>query len=88
LSAAGLTRPGTFDLALMDGQFFLGLQLFSVLPGPLPPQRLLEELVAVGRDIASRLGGQVLDEVGRPLDAARIEALQRSLVTPQPESGE
>jgi hypothetical protein len=86
LSAAGLTRPGTFDLTLMDGQFFLGLQLFSVLPGPLPPQRMLEELVAVGRDIASRLGGSVLDELGRPLDAARIDALQRSLSAPPPEA--
>ena len=34
--AASLTQPGSFDLATMDTQRYGGLNLFAVLPGPLP----------------------------------------------------
>ena len=37
LSAASLTRPGTFDMETMDSQHYGGLSLFAVLPGPKPP---------------------------------------------------
>jgi len=37
LSAASLTRPGTFDVETMDSQHYGGLSLFAVLPGPKPP---------------------------------------------------
>ncbi len=39
LSAASLTKPGTFALATMDAQRFGGISLFAVLLGPLSPAR-------------------------------------------------
>ena len=79
VSAANLTRPGSFDPATMDTLHYHGLNLFSVLPGPLPPDKTVDELVALARDLANRLGGLVQDELGRPLDAARVVALRNSV---------
>jgi cell division protein ZipA len=78
-SAANLTRPGSFDLAAMDTQQFLGVHLFSVLPGPLPPAQTFDELLSLARDVAARVSGQVQDEQGRPVDAARVAELRDSL---------
>ena len=78
VSAANLTRPGSFDPATMDTLHYHGLNLFSVLPGPLPPDKTVDELVALARDLANRLGGLVQDELGRPLDGARVVAIRNS----------
>jgi FtsZ-interacting cell division protein ZipA len=79
VSAANLVRPGNLDPELMDLQEFRGLSLFSVLPGPLPPVRMLEELVAVARGLAHRLSANVQDEHGADLDGVRLTQLRRSL---------
>ncbi|MEP7312287.1 MAG: cell division protein ZipA C-terminal FtsZ-binding domain-containing protein [Pseudomonadota bacterium] len=79
VSAANLTRPGSFDPATMDTLYYHGLSLFSVLPGPLAPENAVDELVALARDLAGRLAGLVQDELGRPLDAARIAAIRSSV---------
>jgi len=89
LSCASLTKPGSFDLALMDMQRFAGLNLFAVLPGPLPPGSALEDLVTVSRTLAARLGGIVQDDRGQPLDVTRIAELKaalapRSTLAPRP----
>jgi cell division protein ZipA len=81
LSAASLTRPGTFDLHTMDSQHFGGLSLFAVLPGPLPPPQLFEELVTTARHLNERLCGVLQDEVGTPLTPARIASLREHLAT-------
>jgi ZipA-like protein with FtsZ-binding domain len=75
-SAANLMRPGTFAPATMDSQHFLGVHLFCVLPGPLPAGRAVDELIALARDLAQRLSGSVLDEVGQPLDEERAAAVR------------
>src|SRR5215469_2927751 len=49
LSAASLTRPGTFDADTMDSQHFGGLSLFAVLPAPRPAAQAFEELVNTAR---------------------------------------
>ncbi len=82
-SAANLVRPGSFDPQTMDTQHYQGVHLFSVLPGPLPAQQTFDELLALGRDIASRLLGLVQDERGQPVDAERIAQIRASL---QPDS--
>ena len=81
LSAASLTRPGTFDLHTMDSQHFGGLSLFAVLPGPLPPPQVFEELVATARSLNDRLCGVLQDECGMPLTPARIASLREHLAT-------
>src|SRR5580704_8723614 len=42
LSAARLTQPGSFELATMDTQRYGGLNVFAVLPGPLPAPEAFE----------------------------------------------
>jgi cell division protein ZipA len=79
-SAANLVRPGSFDLAQMDGQTFRGVHVFAVLPSPLPPPQLLDELVALADELAARLSGVVQDEQGVLLDDAKIAQLHGSLV--------
>jgi cell division protein ZipA len=78
-SAANMMRPGDLDPQLLDDQQLRGLSLFSVLPGPLSPVRMLEELVAVARAVAWRLGAVVQDEHGAELDGERLVSLRQSL---------
>jgi cell division protein ZipA len=79
LSAASLSRPGTFDVATMDSQHFGGLSLFAVLPGPMSPPEAFEELVATARNLNDRLCGVLQDEAGTPLTPARIASLRERL---------
>jgi cell division protein ZipA len=79
LSAASLTRPGTFDLETMDSQHYGGLSLFAVLPGPKAPPQAFDELVFAARNLNERLHGELQDEQGVPLTPARIAQLREQL---------
>jgi FtsZ-interacting cell division protein ZipA len=79
VSAANMVRPGDLDPQRIDELQLRGLSLFSVLPGPLPPVRMLEELVAAARALAWRLGASVQDEHGSELDGERLVKLRQSL---------
>jgi cell division protein ZipA len=79
LSAASLTKPGTFDLETMDTQRFIGLNLFAVLPGPKTPQRAFEDLLITARTLNERLQGALQDERGGPLTPTRIAAIRDGL---------
>jgi cell division protein ZipA len=79
LSAASLTRPGTFDPETMDSQHYGGLSLFAVLPGPKPPPQAFDELVFAARNLNERLHGVLQDERGTPLTPARIAQLREQL---------
>jgi cell division protein ZipA len=79
LSAASLTKPGTFDLETMDTQRFTGLNLFAVLPGPKTPQRAFEDLLLTARMLNERLEGALQDERGGPLTPMRVQALRDAL---------
>lgn len=84
LSAASLSRPGTFDAETMDSQHFGGLSLFAVLPGPMSPPEAFEELVATARHLNDRLCGVLQDEGGTPLTPARIASLRERLASGMP----
>jgi len=79
LSAASLTRPGSFDLETMDSQRYGGLSLFAVLPGPKRPPQAFEELLAAARNLNERLEGALQDERGGPLTALRVNGIRESL---------
>jgi cell division protein ZipA len=79
LSAASLTRPGTFDVDTMDFQHYGGLSLFAVLPGPKSPPQAFDELVFTARNLNERLHGVLQDEQGSPLTPARIALLREQL---------
>jgi FtsZ-interacting cell division protein ZipA len=79
LSAASLTRPGTFDMETMDSQHYGGLSLFAVLPGPRSPPQAFDDLVFTARNLNERLHGVLQDEHGTPLTPARIAQLREQL---------
>jgi cell division protein ZipA len=79
LSAASLTRPGTFDMETMDSQHYGGLSLFAVLPGPKPAPQAFDELIFAARNLNERLHGVLQDEQGTPLTPARIAQLREQL---------
>jgi cell division protein ZipA len=79
LSAASLTKPGTFDLETMDTQRFGGLSLFAVLPGPKPPQRAFDDLLLTARTLNERLQGALQDDRGGPLTPTRVAAIRDGL---------
>ncbi|MFL6605143.1 MAG: cell division protein ZipA C-terminal FtsZ-binding domain-containing protein [Steroidobacteraceae bacterium] len=79
LSAASLTKPGTFDLDTMDTQRYVGLNLFAVLPGPKTPQKAFEDLLQTARMLNERLEGALQDERGGPLTPTRVQALRDAL---------
>ncbi|HVN46943.1 MAG TPA: cell division protein ZipA C-terminal FtsZ-binding domain-containing protein [Steroidobacteraceae bacterium] len=81
LSAASLTRPGTFDMDTMDSQHYGGLSLFAVLPGGKPAGQAFEELVFAARNLNERLHGVLQDEQGTPLTPSRIAQLREELRT-------
>jgi cell division protein ZipA len=76
LSAASLTKPGSFDLGTMDSTRFLGINLFAVLPGPLPGRDAVDKLLLAGHTLAQRLKGELLDSQGQPLTEARLAEMR------------
>lgn len=87
VSAANLTKPGTFRLATMDAEMFSGLNLFAVLPGPLPAPEAYDRLLTVADLVAQRLRGEVRDHQGQPLVEIRVVELRRELAAWQPKPG-
>jgi FtsZ-interacting cell division protein ZipA len=79
LSAASLTKPGTFAMSTIDAQRFGGISLFAVLPGPLPPQQTFDELLNAARNLNDRLQGALQDERGEPLTPTRSASIRQSL---------
>jgi FtsZ-interacting cell division protein ZipA len=76
LSIASLNKPGTFDIQTIDMQRYSGLNLFAVLPGPLPGTAAVEELLASAQVLAQRLHGVLQDEQGAALTPARAAAMR------------
>ncbi|MGQ0429272.1 MAG: cell division protein ZipA C-terminal FtsZ-binding domain-containing protein [Gammaproteobacteria bacterium] len=77
---ASMLEPGSFDVARMDQQSFPGISLFGIVPGPLEAPAMFDLILAVGRKLADRLGGQLQDEQGSTLTAQRILNLREELV--------
>ena len=79
VSAASLTKPGYFELDLIDSHTFAGLNLFAVLPGPLAAVQAFEILLGSARALALRLGGDLADAAGATLTDERTLAIRASL---------
>ena len=77
---ASMMEPGSFDPSRMDEQYFSGISLFGVIPGPLDAPSTFDLVLSVGRSLAERLKGQLQDEQGSTLTAQRILNLREELV--------
>lgn len=78
-SLASLREPGTFDPEAMNGVEYRGVAMFTVLPGPLPSQHALDELIGAARLLAERLGGALQDDRGAQLSLQRIGQLREEV---------
>ncbi|MGA8705354.1 MAG: cell division protein ZipA C-terminal FtsZ-binding domain-containing protein [Steroidobacteraceae bacterium] len=76
VSAASLSKPGLLDPQTLDFQRLAGLNLFTVLPGPLSPAAALDHLLETARELSQRLPARLQTEQGQPLDADRLEDLR------------
>ena len=79
LSVASLSKPGVLDPINLDFQRLSGINLFTVLPGPLAPCAALDHLLDTARELSRRLPARVQDETGHPLDAERLEDLRERM---------
>lgn len=77
---ASMMEPGSFDIGRMDEQFFPGVSLFGIVPGPLEAPAMFDLMLAAGRHIADRMRGQLQDEQGSTLTSQRILNLREELV--------
>lgn len=77
---ASMVEPGSFELERMDQQTFPGISLFGIVPGPLEAPATFDLILATGRHLSERLGGQLQDEQGSTLTAQRILNLREELV--------
>lgn len=87
VSAASLTKPGTFDRDSIDMQRYGGLNLFAVLPGPLPSPKAFEELLSSARNLSERLQGALQDDRGAPLTPMRAAMIREALAGEAEASG-
>ncbi len=78
LSIASLTKPGTFDRQSIDMQRYSGLNLFTVLPGPVPGPAAVDELLECAQVLSQRLRGALQDEQGAPLTPLRTAAMRNA----------
>jgi hypothetical protein len=83
LSIASLTKPGTFDSGSIDLQRYSGLNLFTVLPGPLPGPEAVDEMLVCAQVLSQRLRGTLQDDHGQALSPART-AFMRSTAAAAP----
>jgi cell division protein ZipA len=78
-SVASLVEPGTFDVAQMPEQYFKGVTLFAVLPGPVDPLLTIDEMLAAARGLAGTLPGIVQDSKGAALSVQKMVALREDV---------
>lgn len=79
-SAASLVEPGSFDLARLKTATYPGISLFMALPGPVESVLAFDAMVAVARDLARHLGGDLLDEQGSTLSVQRERYLREEVI--------
>jgi FtsZ-interacting cell division protein ZipA len=84
LSIASLNKPGTFDLHSIDLQRYGGLNLFTVLPGPVSGADAVDELLVCAQVLAQRLRGTLQDEAGQPLSPARTAVMRNAAAAASP----
>ena len=84
LSIASLNKPGTFDANSIDLQRYGGLNLFTVLPGPMPGPDAVDELLACAQVLSQRLRGTLQDEQGAPLTPSRTAMMRNAAAAAPP----
>ncbi len=80
-SAASMVEPGTFDMAKLDQIATPGISLFLVLPGPIDGAEAFSEMLIAARNLAQRLGAEVLDDQGSSLSNQTAEHIREQILS-------
>jgi cell division protein ZipA len=73
---ASMVKPGTFDLSRLRDQQTPGLALFMQLPGPMEGVKAFNTMLHCAQGLATRLGGDVLDQTREPLEQPIIDRMR------------
>lgn len=74
-SVASLIKPGVLDPAEAQSFSTPGLSVFMLLPGPVPPENAVGDLLGTARALARQLNAEVFDSNREPLTAASERAI-------------
>ena len=79
-SMASAVEPGVFDLDAMEGQSFVGVSFFLMLPGPANSRLALDSLIEAARRVAKDTGGELHDQQHSVLTAQTVEHLRQRVM--------
>lgn len=79
-SAASLVEPGSFDIANIKSQNIPGISIFMVLPGPMDGAQAFDLMMHAGRELATSLDAELLDESGSTLSIQRERYLREEII--------
>lgn len=74
-SVASLIKPGYLDPAEQQGFSTPGLSVFMLLPGPMPPETAIGDMLGTARALAQQLNAELFDSNRQPLSSAAEKAL-------------
>jgi len=79
-SVANLVEPGSFDLTRVKKDFYPGVSIFLMLPGPEDGVNAFDDMVTTSRSLAEKLEGELFDEQGSTLSIQRERYLREEVV--------
>jgi len=79
-SMANAVEPGVFDLDTMEGQSFVGVSFFLMLPGPANSRQALDLMVESARRVAREVGGDLHDQHHSVLTTQTVEHLRQRVM--------
>lgn len=82
-SVASMVEPGHFDLDNLADLSTPGISLFMLLPGPKDGIEAFTDMLSTARELADRLEGDVLDEVGSTLSRQAESHVREEIVNYQ-----
>jgi len=86
-SVASLIEPGSFDLTRIKTERYPGISLFLTLPGEGDTVAAFDEMLATAHALATKLGGELLDEHGSRLSIQRERYLREEVIRLQHKVG-
>lgn len=79
-SMANAVEPGVFDLDAMEGQSYVGVSFFLMLPGPANSRQALDTMIEAARRVATAAGGDLHDQQHSVLTAQTVEHLRQRVM--------
>jgi len=79
-SMANAVEPGVFDLDAMEGQSYVGVSFFLMLPGPANSRQALDTMIEAARRVATAVNGELHDQQHSVLTAQTVEHLRQRVM--------